>query len=117
MDHYCAGFVYSSGSNRCTRTMLTFLALNKKALAHQDQRLVESIREFPFRLLRISDIMDDKVPVIVGEINDPYVSSTTRADFFESVHNIFSTGGSLPSIYSISVKEVQFLFITLTILT
>jgi hypothetical protein len=57
MDHYCAGFVYSAESNRCPRTMLTYLSLTKKASALQDKKLVESIRQFPFRLLRLCDIM------------------------------------------------------------
>jgi hypothetical protein len=107
IHHYCAGFIYSSESNRHSRTMLTYLALTKKATSSlSDKKLVESIKQFPFRLLRISDIMGTHVPVIVGEINDLDESSATRVDFFRSVRDLFSPGGTLPSVYNISCKEV-----------
>jgi hypothetical protein len=107
IDHYCAGFVHSTLSNRCAKTMLVFLAENSNANEGKfDKRVIESVRQFPFRLLRLKDIVGAHVPVIVGDINDLPANSIVRANFFKSVHDLFSPGGTLPPIYSMNATEV-----------
>jgi hypothetical protein len=56
----------------------------------------------------LKDIVGAHVPVIVGDINDLPADSIVRANFFKSVHELFSPGGTLPPVYTLNATEVYF---------
>jgi hypothetical protein len=117
IDQYCAGFIYSSKSTRVKRSMLTFLSVdptkNGKKTPPLSAKVLQSIKNDPFRLIPINDIMGAHVPMPIGDINELPEDSATRIEFFRHVTQLFSAGGTLPYLYNIEAKEVMWSLKTL----